>query len=76
MASVSVKIPDNLKKQIEERSEEEGFMNRSKYIRQAVREKIKQETQLYPDDLRRLVKQGEVEGKESKSLEELREEVR
>ncbi|QGA80126.1 ribbon-helix-helix domain-containing protein [Candidatus Nanohalobium constans] len=76
MASVSVKIPDNLKKQIEERSEEEGFMNSSEYIRQAVREKIKQETQLYPDELRRLVKQGEVEEKDSKSLEELREELR
>ncbi|MFB6175424.1 MAG: ribbon-helix-helix domain-containing protein, partial [Candidatus Nanohalobium sp.] len=42
MASVSVKLPDSLKKQIEERTEEEGYMNTSEYIRQAVREKVKE----------------------------------
>lgn len=75
MASVSVKIPDNLKKQIEERTEKEGYMNSSEYIRQAVREKIKEETQLYPDELRRLIKQGEDPEKgENHSLEEVKEE--
>lgn len=77
MASVSVKIPDNLKRQIEERSQEEGYMNTSEYIRQAVREKIKEETQLYPDELRRLIKQGqEPEEGNSHSLEKVKEEFR
>ena len=77
MASVSVKLPDNLKRQIEERSEEEGYMNTSEYIRQAVREKIKEETQLYPNELKRLIKQGENPEKgENHSLEEVKEEFR
>ena len=77
MASVSIKLPDSLKRQIEERTEEEGFMNASEYIRQAVREKIKEETQLYPDELKRLIKQGEEPEKgDNHSLEEVREEFR
>lgn len=77
MASVSVKLPDNLKRQIEERTEEEGYMNTSEYIRQAVREKIKEETQLYPDELRRLIKQGQDPEKgETHSLEDTKEEFR
>jgi len=77
MASVSVKLPDSLKRQIEERSKEEGYMNTSEYIRQAVREKIKEETQLYPDELKRLIKQGENPEKgENHSLEEVKEEFR
>jgi Arc/MetJ-type ribon-helix-helix transcriptional regulator len=52
-------------------------MNTSEYIRQAVREKIKEETQLYPDELRRLIKQGENPEKgESQTLEEVKEEFR
>jgi len=76
MASVSIKIPDRLKKQIEERSEEEGYMNSSEYIRQAVREKIKQETQLYPDEIRRLIIQGEdPEDEDNLSLEKTKEQI-
>ncbi len=69
MASVSVKLPDMLKQQIEEKTEEEGYMNSSEFIRQAVREKIKEETKLYPDELERLIKQGEnpEKGRESQS---------
>lgn len=74
MASVSVKLPDNLKRKIEERTEEEGYMNTSEYIRQAVREKIKEETQLYPDELKRLIEQGEnPEKEENHDLEEIKE---
>lgn len=77
MASISVKLPDNLKSQIEERTEEEGYMNTSEYVRQAVREKIKEETQLYPDELRRLIEQGrEPEKGNNHSLEEVKEEFR
>ncbi|MFB6202909.1 MAG: ribbon-helix-helix domain-containing protein [Candidatus Nanohaloarchaea archaeon] len=76
MASVSVKLPDSLKEQIEDRVEEEGYMNTSEYIRQAVREKVKEETQLYPDELRRLIRQGEDPGEgEHHRLEEVREEL-
>jgi putative addiction module CopG family antidote len=76
MASVSVKIPDKLKRQIEKRTEEEGYMNTSEYIRQAVREKIKEETQLYPDELKRLIKQGEnPENGQSQNLEDVKEEL-
>jgi Arc/MetJ-type ribon-helix-helix transcriptional regulator len=76
MASVSVKLPDNLKKQIEERTEEEGYMSTSEYIRQAVREKVREEAQLYPDELKRLIEQGGPEKGENHSLEELKEEFR
>ncbi|MFB6209699.1 MAG: ribbon-helix-helix domain-containing protein [Candidatus Nanohaloarchaea archaeon] len=77
MASVSVKLPDSLKRQIEERTEEEGYMNSSEYIRQAVREKIKEETQLYPDELRRLMEQGnDPEKGKNHSLKEVKEEFR
>ena len=75
MASVSVKLPDSLKRRIEEKSEEEGFMNSSEYIRQAVREKVKEDTKLYPDELERLIKQGgNPEEGENHGLDEVREE--
>lgn len=50
-------------------------MNSSEYIRQAVREKVKKENQLYPDELERLIRQGgDPEKGENYGLEEVKEE--
>ncbi|MFA1610070.1 ribbon-helix-helix domain-containing protein [Halobellus rubicundus] len=63
MARLSVDVPDGLKQDIEETAERKNFKNASEYIRQALREKLREDNELDPELLLRAlkVKQGDVE---------------
>lgn len=63
MARISVDVPESLKEEIEETAERKNFKNPSEYIRQALREKIEEDSELDPELLLRAIKlkQGDVE---------------
>jgi Arc/MetJ-type ribon-helix-helix transcriptional regulator len=67
MATVSIKMPDEMKKQVEERSREGLYQNDSEYMRTAIREKLEKDNGLTPAEeeeiLKRIeeVEKGEVE---------------
>lgn len=67
MPTVSVNIPEKMKKKLEEMAEEGMYQNSSEYIRDALREKINEDTGLTPEEeeevLRRMkeVENGEVD---------------
>ena len=78
MPTVSVNIPEKMREKMRELSEEGLYQNESEYIRDALRQKIKQETGLTPEEeeliAERLKKMSERE-KEGKTLEDLSEEL-
>lgn len=67
MATVSIKIPDEMKEQIKEMSKEGLYQNDSEYIRSAIREKLEKDNGLTPAEeeeiLKRMkeVEEGEVD---------------
>ncbi|MFB6159457.1 MAG: ribbon-helix-helix domain-containing protein [Candidatus Nanohalobium sp.] len=67
MATVSIKIPDEMKEQVEEMSRGGLYQNDSEYIRAAIREKLEKDNGLTPaeeEELFRRIKEvekGEVE---------------
>ncbi len=74
MARISVDVPDDLKRQIEETAEVKNYQSPSEYVRQALREKLEEDNELDSELLLRAikVKQGEVD---TQPLEEVREEI-
>lgn len=56
MTSTSINLPEGLKKQLENRLERGDYQNASEYIRDALREKLQKETQLRPEEIRRIMK--------------------
>jgi len=72
MSSKSISLPEGLEQQINERIEEKkDYQNFSEFVREALRDKLKEETELYPIEIRRLMKQGkEPEGKTIKEVKE------
>ena len=63
MPSTSINLPEGLKKQLEERLEREDYQNTSEFIREAIREKLKRETQLHPKEIQRIMNVRERERK-------------
>ncbi|WP_414836788.1 ribbon-helix-helix domain-containing protein [Candidatus Nanohalococcus occultus] len=63
MARISVDVPDGLKDQIKETAERKNFKSPSEYIRQALREKLEEDSELDQELLLRALKlkQGDVE---------------
>ena len=63
MARISVDVPEDLKKSIEETAERKNFQSPSEYIRQALREKLEEDSELDPELLLRALKlkQGDFE---------------
>ncbi len=67
MATVSVKIPDEMKEKIHEKSREGLYQNDSEYIRDAIREKLEKDSGLTPEEEKELlqrirdVREGDVE---------------
>jgi Arc/MetJ-type ribon-helix-helix transcriptional regulator len=59
----SVNIPEGLKKQLDERMERKDYQNISEFIREAIREKLKEETQLHPEEIQRIMNVKERERK-------------
>lgn len=78
MPTVSVNIPEKMREKMKELSEEGLYQNESEYIRDALREKIKSDTGLTPEEeeivAERLQKMDERE-KKGKTLEQLSEEL-
>ncbi|MFB6241390.1 MAG: ribbon-helix-helix domain-containing protein [Candidatus Nanosalina sp.] len=74
MARISVDVPDKLKEEIEEAADRKNYQSPSEYIRQALREKLEEDSELDPELLLRALKlkQGEVE---TQPIEEVREEI-
>jgi len=74
----SVNLPEGLKKEIENRMERDDYQNISEFIREAIREKLKEETQLRPEEIQRIMNVRERERKgeqEWLSLEEVKEDL-
>jgi Arc/MetJ-type ribon-helix-helix transcriptional regulator len=73
MPTLSVKIPEDMKEKIAELSLEGLYQNESEYIRDALRQKIKSDTGLTPEEEKELVKRiKEIENSkvETTSLEQ------
>lgn len=78
MATVSVKIPDEMKSQVDEMSEEGLYQNGSEYIRAAIREKLEKDNGLTPseeEELLKRIKEVEEGGAEILSEDEFREKL-
>lgn len=74
MGSINVRVPDDQKKQIEETAEKENYPSPSEWVREAIREKLKRETKLYPREVERILEVWEKERKgelETKPAEEV-----
>lgn len=78
MPTVSVNIPERMREKMKELSEEGLYQNESEYIRDALRQKIKSDTGLTPEEeeiiVERLKKSEEREEK-GITLEELSEQL-
>lgn len=67
MATVSIKIPDDMKEKVKEHSQEGLYQNDSEYIRAAIREKLEKDNGLTPTEEKELlerirqIEEGEVE---------------
>lgn len=74
MSSINVRVPDDQKKEIEESAERGDYPSPSEWIREAIREKLKRETKLYPREVERILEvwEDEQEGDlETTSAEEV-----
>ena len=78
MPTISLNVPEKMKKRIEELSKENMYSNTSEYIRNALREQIQNDNGLTPEEeeivLERLEKIKEREDR-GKTLEEVSEEL-
>ena len=59
----SVNLPEGLKEEIESRMERYDYQNISEFIREAIREKLRNETQLRPEEIQRIMNVRERERK-------------
>lgn len=74
----SVNLPEGLKEEIESRMERDDYQNISEFIREAIREKLRDETQLRPEEIQRIMNVRERERKGEQEwipLEEVKEEL-
>lgn len=70
MAKVSVDVPDNLKKRIEETAERKDYKNASEYIREALRNQLEKDEEVDAELLYRYMKLQE-EKESAKDIEEV-----
>jgi len=78
MASLTIKLPDNQKDEIEAVAERKNYNSVSEYVREALRNKVEEDLVLRPEvaeKLRRRVKEYEEGKSELVSHEELKEEL-
>lgn len=72
MAKVSVDVPDNLKKRIEETAEKKDYKSPSEYIREALRNQLEKDEEIDPELLYRYMKlQKEDDLDEAKDIDEV-----
>lgn len=78
MPTVSVNIPERMREKMKELSEEGLYQNESEYIRDALRQKIKSDTGLTPEEEDIIVerlKKSEERDEKGITLEELSEQL-
>lgn len=67
MGSINVRLPDEQKEEIEDAAERGNYPSPSEWVREAIREKLRRETVLYPREVERILevweqeKEGELE---------------
>lgn len=74
MPTVSVNIPEKMREKMKELSKKGLYQNESEYIRDALRQKIKQDTGLTPEEekiVSERLKELKEKKKKGKSLEDL-----
>lgn len=78
MASLTIKLPDNQKTEIESIAQRKNYNSTSEYVREALRDKVEEDLRLKPEvaeELRKRVREAGRGGSEIYSLEELEEEL-
>lgn len=78
MASLTIKLPDDQKNEIEAVAERKNYNSVSEYVREALRDKVEEDLVLRPEvaeELRRRLKEYEEDESEGYTLEELDEEL-
>ena len=78
MASLTIKLPDDQKNEIESVAERKNYNSTSEYVREALRDKVEEDLRLKPkvaQELRKRVREAEKADSETYSLEELEEEL-
>lgn len=63
MASINVRLPDDQKKEVEQTAERNNYPSPSEWVREAIREKLRRDTALYPEEVERILKIWEKERK-------------
>jgi len=64
MATLNIRVPDEQKEQVEKAAERGNYPNPSEWIRDAIRDKLKQETTLYPKEVERILEVWEEQEKD------------
>lgn len=59
----SVNLPEGLEEELDKRLERGDYQNASEYIREAIRQKLEQDTQLHPEEIQRIMNVRERERK-------------
>lgn len=59
MASMNVRLPEEQKKKIKDAAEKGDYPSPSEWVREAIRDKLKQETLLSPEEVERILKTWE-----------------
>ncbi|QGA80423.1 ribbon-helix-helix domain-containing protein [Candidatus Nanohalobium constans] len=78
MASLTIKLPDNQKNEIEAVAERKNYNSTSEYVREALRDKVEEDLVLRPEiaeKLRRRLREYEEGESDGYTLEELDEEL-
>ena len=76
MAKVSVDVPDNLKKRIEETAENKDYKSSSEYIREALRNQLEKDEEVDAELLYRYMKLEKGQDLEkASSIDEVRERI-
>lgn len=78
MGSLTIKLPDSQKKEIEALAEKKNYNSTSEYVREALRNKVEEDLVLRPEvaeELRNRLKKYEEDEGGGYSLEELDEEL-
>lgn len=55
MGSINVRLPDDQKEELEKAAERGNYPSPSEWVREAIREKLKRETVLYPREVERIL---------------------
>ena len=61
MGSINVRLPDEQKEEIEDAAERGNYPSPSEWVREAIREKLRRDTALYPREVERILEIWEKE---------------